>query len=108
MRKRIVFTDEKDFTEEVAKNRQNDRAYGIRKKDIPTARRNHESSRTSKKVMVSAGVSWNGKTRIHFIDTKTTKEILRATWNYWKWDYFLIVPQQGARPGSSVVSVSDS
>ena len=26
-----------------------------------------------KKVMVSAGVSWNGKTRIHFINTNTVK-----------------------------------
>ena len=30
-------------------------------------------SRFTKKVMVSAGVSWNGKTDIHFIDTNKTK-----------------------------------
>ena len=30
-------------------------------------------SRCTKKVMVSAGVSWKGKTTIHFIDTERTK-----------------------------------
>jgi hypothetical protein len=38
---------------------QNDIVYGIRKKDIP-------DSRFLTKVMVSAGVCWKGKTRIHF------------------------------------------
>lgn len=71
--KRIMFSDEKDFTYEIARNRQNDRVYGVRKKDIPEARLYHESSRFSKKIMVSAGVSWEGKTDIHFIDTRTTK-----------------------------------
>ena len=50
--KNIIFTDEKD----IAPNR----LY-------------HETSRFTKKVMVSAGVSWKGKTRIHFIDTERTK-----------------------------------
>jgi len=71
--KKIMFTDEKDFTYEIARNRQNDRVYGSRKKDIPSSRLYHECSRFSKKIMVSAGVSWNGKTDIYFIDTKTTK-----------------------------------
>jgi hypothetical protein len=31
--KRFVFTDEKDFTYEIARNRQNDRVYGTRKMD---------------------------------------------------------------------------
>ena len=71
--KRIVFTDEKDFTYEIARNRQNDRVYGRKKKDIPPTRLYHETSRFTKKVMVSAGVSWNGKTNIHFIDTNKVK-----------------------------------
>ena len=41
-------------------------------KDIPSFRLYHETSRFTKKVMVSAGVSWNGKTDIHFIDTNKT------------------------------------
>ena len=71
--KNIIFTDEKDFTLEVARNRQNDRVYGKRKRDIAPNRLYHKTSRFTKKVMVSAGVSWKGKTRIHFIDTECTK-----------------------------------
>ena len=66
------FTDEKDFTIEVAWNRQND-VYGHKKKEIPVGRFYHETSRFSKKVMVSAGVSMRGKTRIHFTDMSKTK-----------------------------------
>ena len=57
----------------MARNRQNDRVYGKRKRDIAPNRLYHETSRFTKKVMVSAGVSWKGKTRIHFIDTERTK-----------------------------------
>jgi transposase len=70
---KMVFTDEKDFSLEIARNRQNDRVYGKRKRDIPVKRLYHQTSRFTKKVMVSAGVSWRGKTRIHFIDTAKTK-----------------------------------
>ena len=42
----IVFTDEKDYSLEIAKNRQNDRVYGPSKKaDIAPNRLYHESSR---------------------------------------------------------------
>ena len=58
---------------EVAQNRQNDRVYGKRKRDIAPNRLYHETSRFTKKVMVSAGVSSKAKTRIHFIDTERTK-----------------------------------
>ena len=33
----------------------------------------HETNRFTKKVMVSAGISCKGKTRIYFIDTERTK-----------------------------------
>ena len=67
--KRIIFTDEKDFTLEIPRNRQNDRVYsrGL-KRNIHPSRLYHEQCRFSSKVMVSAGVSWNGPTSIHFID----------------------------------------
>ena len=68
--KKLVFTDEKDFSYEVVRNRHNDRVFGAY---IPSSRFYHETSRFTKKVMVSAGVSWNGKTDIHFIDTNKTK-----------------------------------
>ena len=58
---------------EVARNYQNDIVYGHKKKEIPVGRLYHETSRFSKKVMVSAGVSMRGKTKIHFIDTSKTK-----------------------------------
>ena len=69
----MIFTNEKDFTIEVARNCQNDVGYGHKKKDIPVGRLYHENSRFSKNVMVSAGVSMREKTRIHFIDTSKTK-----------------------------------
>ena len=68
----MIFTDEMDFTIEDARNRQND-VYGYKKKEIQVGRFYHETSQFSKKVMVSAGVSMRGKTRIHFIDTPKTK-----------------------------------
>ena len=71
--KKLVFTDAKDFSYEVARNRQNDRVFGACKKEIPSSRLYNETSRFTKNVMVSAGVSWNGKTDIHFIDTNKTK-----------------------------------
>ena len=70
---RMIFTDEKDFTIEVARNCQNDVVYGLKKKEIPVGRLYHETSPFSKKVMVSAGVSMRRKTRIRFIDTSKTK-----------------------------------
>ena len=43
------------------------------KKEFPANHLYHESCHFTKKIMVSAGVSWSGKTYIYFIDTKTTK-----------------------------------
>ena len=65
--KKIIFTDEKDFTLEVPTNRQNDRVYAKgRKSDICPNRLYHHRNRFSKKLMVSAVVSWNWKTKIFF------------------------------------------
>ena len=65
----MIFTDEKDFVNEVARNCQNDAVNGHKQKEIPVGRLYHQTERFRKKVMVSAGVSMRGKTRIHFIDT---------------------------------------
>ena len=55
----IVFTAEKDYSLEKAKNRQNDLVYRPSKKaDIAPNRLYHESSRFHYKNRVSAGVSW--------------------------------------------------
>lgn len=69
--KRIVFTDEKNFCLEPPLNHRNDFVYGKKKMDIPVPRLYHEKNQFSKKVMVSAGVSWNGKTGIHIIEKGT-------------------------------------
>ena len=69
--KKIIFTDEKDFSLEIPINRQNDVVYGgSRKRNISPERLYHETSRFSKKIMVSAGVCFNGKTKIHFLNMK--------------------------------------
>ena len=47
----IVFTDEKDYSLDITKNRQNDRVYWPSKKaNIASIRLHHESSRFSKKT----------------------------------------------------------
>ena len=47
--RKVIFTDEKDFTLEVSKNRQNDRVYGRqRKRNVSPARLWRETSRFSK------------------------------------------------------------
>jgi len=72
--KKLIFTDEKDFTLEVPTNRQNDRVYARgRKSDICPNILYHHRNRFSNKLMVSAGVSWNGKTEFFFIDPRKTK-----------------------------------
>ena len=66
--KRIIFTDEEDFSvreRERAKNHQNNRVYGQRKRDIHPARLYYESSRFSRKVMVL--VKYLGKEKQTFI-----------------------------------------
>ena len=73
----IVFTDEKDYSLDITKNRQNDRVYGPSKKaDIAPNRLYHESSTLSKKYVVCAGVFGQGKTNIHFIDTQRAKVVV--------------------------------
>jgi len=73
--KKIIFKDEKDFMLEVPTNRQNDRVYAKgRKSDMCPNRLYHHRNRFSKKLMVSAGVSWNGKTEIFFIETQKTSQ----------------------------------
>jgi len=62
------------LTLEVFTDRQNDRVYAKgRKSDVCPNRLYHHRNRFSKKLMVSAGMSWNGKTEIFFIDPQKTK-----------------------------------
>lgn len=69
--KKIVFTDEKNFSLEAPFNSKNDVVYGETKKDISPQRLYFEKNRFSKNVMVSAGISYSGKTDIHFLDQES-------------------------------------
>ena len=63
---RIVFTNEKNFTVSAPTNSQNDRVYGEGKKKL-SKRLLRQQAHFTKNVMVSAGVSVNGKTKLHFV-----------------------------------------
>uniref|UniRef100_A0A914VY40 Transposase n=1 Tax=Plectus sambesii TaxID=2011161 RepID=A0A914VY40_9BILA len=66
--RRIVFTDEKMFTLRAPRNAQNERVYGDgRKRTIARERLVVPRAHFSRKLMVSGGISWNGKTRLHLI-----------------------------------------
>ena len=72
--KKLVFSDEKDFTLQVPNNRQNNRLFTKGKKsDVSSNRLYHPKNRQSLKLMVSAGVSWNGVTKPLFINPQVSK-----------------------------------
>ena len=72
--KKIVFQDEKDFTLQVPKNRQNDQCFTRgKKRDIDQKRLYHPRNKFSLKLMVSAGVSWNGVTKPFFLNPQIAK-----------------------------------
>ena len=57
----LVFQDEKDFSLQVPTNRQNNRVYfNGPKKDVQPERLYSEGNKFSKKVMVSAVITWKG------------------------------------------------
>ena len=74
MIEKTVWQDEKDFTLEVPVNLQNDRVYGKgRKADVPDANLFSSTNRMSKKVMVSAAISWYGVTKPFFVNSNGIK-----------------------------------
>ena len=69
-----MWQDEKDFTLEVPQNAQNSRVYGDgRKEDIDDKRLFHQTNKQSKKVMVSACITWDGATKPFFVTGKGLK-----------------------------------
>ena len=61
---KLVWLDEKDFSLEVPVNLQNDCVYGNGKKsDIPDENLLTSTEKMSKKVLVSAAISWYGVTK---------------------------------------------
>ena len=74
MVEKCVFQDEKDFTLDIPINPQNSRVYGSQtKSEISTDRLFHKQNRQSKKVMVSACVSWKGATKPYFVNDNGLK-----------------------------------
>ena len=74
MIEKTVWQDEKDFTFEVPVNLQNDRVYGKGKKsDVSDENLFSTTNKTSKKVMVSAAISWYGVTRPFFVNNNGIK-----------------------------------
>ena len=71
---RCVWQNEKDFTVDVPFNAQNNHVYGMDKKDkIPGNRLFHHANKQSKKVMVSACVTWKGATKPFFVNENGLK-----------------------------------
>lgn len=69
--KRILFTDEKIFYISPPVNSQNNRVWSSgRKRDIRPERLLVQRAKFSHHVMVSAGVCYGGKSRLHFVDEK--------------------------------------
>ena len=71
---RLAFQDEKDFSLQVPTNRQNNRVYsrGL-KRDIAPERLFHEGNKFSKKIMVSAIMTWKGMIGPFFVADKNMK-----------------------------------
>ena len=71
---RCIWQDKKDSMVDVPFNAQNNRVYGMDKKDkIPGNQLFHHTSKQSKKVMVSACVTWKGATKPFFCEWKQFK-----------------------------------
>ena len=74
MIERAVFQDESEFPLEIPINHQNNRVYYKgKKKDIPEKNLCHQGNRQTKKVMVSAALTWHGVTRPFFVNCKGIK-----------------------------------
>ena len=71
---RCIWQDKKDFMVDVPFNAQNNRVYGMDKKDkIPGNQLFHHTSKQYKKVMVSACVTWKGATKPFFVNENSLK-----------------------------------
>lgn len=72
--KLLAWQDEKDFTLQVPKNRQNNRIFirGI-KNNVNPVRLYHPANKMSKKIMVSCLLSWNGVSKPFFVNPQKTK-----------------------------------
>ena len=76
-----VWQDEKDFTSDVRLNSQNSRGYGFEHKDnIQENRLFRHTNRQSKKVMISASISWKSAMKLFFCEWKSIPKHVKKTW----------------------------
>ena len=74
MIERAVFQDESNFSLQIPTNRQNNRVYFRGKKcDVPLENLYHESNSNTKKIMVSAALTWHGVTKPFFVNADGIK-----------------------------------
>ena len=74
MTEKTVWQDEKYFTLDVPGNLQNDRVYGKGKKShVPHENLFASTNKMSRKVMVSAAISWYGATKPFFVNENGIK-----------------------------------
>ena len=74
MVERAVFQDESDFPLQIPINKQNNRIYFRGKKsDVPEENLCHQGNRQTKKVMVSAALTWHGVTKPFFVNCRGVK-----------------------------------
>ena len=73
---KLVWQDEKDFPLQLPLDQQNNRVYFKGKKsDFPHKNLFFKTKRQSKKVMVSAALTWQGATKPFFVNDKSLKVI---------------------------------
>jgi hypothetical protein len=69
--KQVFFTDEKNFYLNPPVSNQNNRVWSDGVKDIEPRRLLVEREKFARHVMVSAGVCFGGKSRLHFVEEKS-------------------------------------
>ena len=83
MTEKTVWQDEKDFTLDVPVNLQNDRVYGKGKEsDVQDENFFVSTKKMSRKVMISAAISWYGAKKPFFVNENGIKV---NTANYFKY-----------------------
>lgn len=69
--KKVFFTDEKAFYLDPPVNSQGKRVWGVgKKRDLPSERLVKQRAKFSRHVMISAGVCYHGRGRLHFVPDK--------------------------------------
>ena len=102
----MCFEDEKDFTIQLPRNRQNDRLYtaGL-KRDVNPDRLFHKSNKFSEKLMVSCVVSYNGISNPFFVNPQAIKVNSELYTNHLRDD--LLPACHDLYPGGDFIFVQD-